>query len=361
MRVILVDDEQYSLRVLENLLSKEKDLEIVGSYTNPEEALKDLDNTEPDGALLDIEMPGMNGLELGAQLMNKRSEMEIIFITAYSEYALEAFEVSAIDYLLKPVSEKRLAGAIARLRNRIEASKTSSRLMSSDGLRIKSFGGFDLYDSNGRTVNWRTKKGKELFIYLWLLEGRSVNKDQIIEDVFPEKTADKGSALLHTTIYQIRNGLKKVGVGDSISYVNENYYLNISVESDIKLLKDLLEKDELTAEDIESIVGICRGEFLQESYPWMADVKQEIDNMVFNRLNKCGRRQHQLLTAEALKLMLKIDPYSEEAARWMIELLGKQGKKKEMVLFYNGFVSELSRELGISPSRETENLLLQYY
>ena len=116
MKTILIDDEPMALEVLANLLPAYEDLDIVGRYTNPLDALEKIKITEPDIIFLDIEMGNMNGLELAQVFMAELPKVEIVFVTAYSQYAVDAFELNAIDYLLKPIQEKRLIKAIERLR-----------------------------------------------------------------------------------------------------------------------------------------------------------------------------------------------------------------------------------------------------
>src|SRR5690554_7117348 len=106
MKVMLVDDESAALQVLSSMLSIYEDIEILGSYTNPLDALEASRKAKPDVVFLDIEMGTVNGLET-AELFSGQGEPEIVFITAYSQYAVEAFEVNAMDYLLKPIQERR--------------------------------------------------------------------------------------------------------------------------------------------------------------------------------------------------------------------------------------------------------------
>src|SRR5690625_198134 len=98
MREILVDDEMLALNYLKNALDKIGDYEVVGTYTNPVKAYNQIDDLEIDVAFLDIEMPGMNGIELAEKLLEKRPHLLVVFVTAYENYAIKAFEVNSIDY-----------------------------------------------------------------------------------------------------------------------------------------------------------------------------------------------------------------------------------------------------------------------
>jgi two-component system LytT family response regulator len=112
LRVFLVDDETLALKRLARLLVATGRVEIVGSTTDPEAALEFLANETVDALFLDIQMPGLNGFELLARL---RSQPFVIFTTAFDQYALRAFEVNSIDYLLKPIETEQLDRALAKL------------------------------------------------------------------------------------------------------------------------------------------------------------------------------------------------------------------------------------------------------
>lgn len=118
MTALIVDDERLARSEMRRLLAAHPDIEVVGEARNAEEALQLAGELEPELLFLDIQMPGQTGFELLEML--ERVPM-VIFTTAYDEYALKAFEVNAIDYLLKPISPERLAGALGRVASRRSA------------------------------------------------------------------------------------------------------------------------------------------------------------------------------------------------------------------------------------------------
>lgn len=116
MRAVIVDDEPLARSVMRELLGAHADVEIVGECANGFEAVKAVSDAAPDLLLLDIQMPKLDGFEV-LDLIG--GETDVIFVTAYDQYAIRAFEVHAVDYLLKPFSPERLAEALARARQRI--------------------------------------------------------------------------------------------------------------------------------------------------------------------------------------------------------------------------------------------------
>ncbi|PTY02839.1 DNA-binding response regulator [Opitutaceae bacterium EW11] len=117
MNAVIVDDERLAREELRALLNGFDDVKIVGEAANATEAIALLAEVTADVLFLDIEMPGCTGFELLSAL--PRSPREVVFVTAYDEFALRAFSVNAVDYLLKPVKPLRLADTIKRLRERL--------------------------------------------------------------------------------------------------------------------------------------------------------------------------------------------------------------------------------------------------
>jgi DNA-binding LytR/AlgR family response regulator len=117
LRMLLVDDEPLALRLLVASLRDEPDVEIVGTANDGDAALHEARRLKPDLVVLDVEMPGRDGMSVAAEL-EREGGMEIIFLSAFDRYATAAFDVEALDYLLKPLKPERLRQALARARRR---------------------------------------------------------------------------------------------------------------------------------------------------------------------------------------------------------------------------------------------------
>lgn len=125
LEVVVVDDEQLARDELCFQLGRIGDLKVVGQAANGIEALKLIQEHEPDLVFLDVQMPGLNGFEVARQLVEARAGTQVVFVTAFDQYALKAFEVSAVDYLLKPVEPVRLENAVEKVRQRVTAQRTA--------------------------------------------------------------------------------------------------------------------------------------------------------------------------------------------------------------------------------------------
>jgi two-component system response regulator LytT len=123
---LVVDDEQPAREELCYLLSQAGDVDVVAQAENGRDALGLLDDLEPDIVFLDVQMPGLTGFEVARQVAGRPSPPHIVFVTAFDQYALDAFQVNAVDYLLKPVDPARLEQALGRARRRLESSRGSA-------------------------------------------------------------------------------------------------------------------------------------------------------------------------------------------------------------------------------------------
>ena len=203
MRVLLVDDEELGLIRLKNAAEKvlPKETEIL-SYTNPLKALEENADNTIDVAFLDIDMPVLNGVMLAKRLKIGNPKINIIFVTAYSEYALDAYHMHASGYVTKPVNEEKLQAELDGLRYPVEIKPTQK-------LQVKCFGNFEVF-ANGVPVKFQYTKSKELFAYLIDREGAAVNINELNAVLWEEDH----KSYLRNLIADIQATLKSVGAAD---------------------------------------------------------------------------------------------------------------------------------------------------
>lgn len=127
MRCVVVDDEPLAIEIIADYVRRTDSLELAGMYTDPVQALSDIRSLSPDLVFLDIQMPDLNGLELSRMLPEGTN---VIFTTAFKEYAFESYEVDAVDYLLKPIRYQKFLEAVSRAEKR--ASSSAKELVRQD-------------------------------------------------------------------------------------------------------------------------------------------------------------------------------------------------------------------------------------
>jgi two-component system LytT family response regulator/two-component system response regulator LytT len=127
IRAVVVDDEQLARQEMCFLLQQLGGVEVVAQAGNGVEALSVIEECQPDVVMLDVQMPGLTGFEVARRVMEAGFESQVVFVTAFDQYAIDAFEVNAVDYLLKPVEPARLQTAVDRVRKRLAAEKPATR------------------------------------------------------------------------------------------------------------------------------------------------------------------------------------------------------------------------------------------
>ena len=126
LRTLVVDDEEPAREELCFLLGRLPDIEVAGQASNGVEAVRAVEDLRPDLVLLDVQMPGLTGFEVARRLLQRRLRAHVVFVTAFDQYAIEAFNVNAVDYLLKPVEASRLEQAVDRVRLRLATERGPS-------------------------------------------------------------------------------------------------------------------------------------------------------------------------------------------------------------------------------------------
>lgn len=365
MKVMLIDDELFALDVLEKQLNKVEGIEIVGKYQNPELALLDLTKLEVEAIFLDMDMGEVHGIEFAEKITAAYGHVEIIFVTAYPEFALEAFEVNAIDYLLKPVNLNRLKKAVLKTNEKLKLYKgrneTSPKTLES--LYINTMKSFRLINSEQHVVKWRTKKVKELFVFLWHHRGNQVHKAKIIEELWPEMDINKSMVLLHTTVYHLRKVLTENGADNPINLVNEHYTLSVPFASDFCELEKILKLNEISPIKVKQVLEIYSGDYLEEeNYPWAIQAQQLIRKSVLYFLEKFieaekKRGEHTQLVEVCLEKMLTLDIYNETYMVQLLKHYSRAGNIQRMKELYQLVSDRLENDLGINIPAEIEELI----
>ncbi|MED4601278.1 response regulator transcription factor [Paenibacillus validus] len=128
LRAMIVDDEELSVKWLKKILSESGDVEICQAFFSPLEAYEYVKTNKIDIAFLDISMPEINGISLSSLLLDLDATLDVVFVTAHDNYAIQAFEVSALDYLMKPVTAQRLAKTLDKVRRNNRSGTAGSSM-----------------------------------------------------------------------------------------------------------------------------------------------------------------------------------------------------------------------------------------
>ncbi len=217
MKVILVDDEKLQLIRLLNAVNKVLPDSEVLTYTNPVLAWKENENNLINIAFLDIEMPGINGIQLAKKFKSVNPKINIIFVTAYDNYALDAYKLHASGYVTKPVNEKKLKEEIEGLRFDVALKPTKK-------LQVKCFGNFEVF-YDGVPLKFARSKSKELFAYLIDREGAAINVNELNAILWED---DDHKSYFRNLVADIISTLKSVGLEDVFIKRHNECFIDIS-------------------------------------------------------------------------------------------------------------------------------------
>lgn len=368
LKAIIVDNERPAVNILKILLERTGQVHVAGGFLSAADALSELAFLKPDAAFLDIEMPEINGLELAEKLLAIDGDMEIIFVTAYDQYALEAFRVNALNYLLKPLSFEAVEQAVARLvkRKGFSAPPASPNKPANSG-RIYCFGKLTVYGAaSEQPVKWRTSKAEELFAYMLQHLETEVSKWEICEALWPECGAEKIDMHLHTTIYKMKKVLISANIQFDFKFINGCYWMSLSdVYTDVAELDSLDCSNIIVTEDAvekyEKILSLYKGDYLEgDDYIWSLARREEYARkyckLAFSLVNYHVKRNHYAAAERILQDILKKTPLEESAHEMLLKLYFIKRDRAAFVTHYNA-VKELFRaELGIPPSKSMQAL-----
>jgi len=221
IKAIALDDEYHALDRFNTIAKETGEIEVCGLFETVSKFLDYLKDNPCDVVFLDIEMPGRSGMDIIDDILNLHSGIEIVFVTAFNQYALQAFENSAIDYILKPLTFKRLLKTINRI------NKIAKQPAEEQKPFFKCFGSFEIY-IHGKPVIWRNAKTREIMAFLVHKEGAAVSWEVITETVWPDyDDFEKAHTNFHSTMYLLRKRLNEMGIENILECRRGNYRIHI--------------------------------------------------------------------------------------------------------------------------------------
>ncbi|MBB6733102.1 response regulator [Cohnella zeiphila] len=370
IRAFLVDDEEHALNLLRLFLERTGEVEVVGSASNGFDAMERLHAANPDVAFLDIEMPGMNGLELAERMGSENLRAQIVFVTAYDQYAISAFDRDAVDYLLKPLETERLAKTIQRLKRdtrRPEESAAVSAKPAAAGHapNVRLMGEIAVEGVGQERLRWRTGKEKELFAMLALRGQERLPRDLIVDALWPDEHYQKAKVYLHTCVSFLRKDLRQLGYEDALKYEGEAYYLTPGLlKTDYDCLTGAIRAAKSSAEpetgELERALSLYQAPlFRAEDYVWAEEdnrkLEQAVSELRLELAKRCERNADWNRLIAVAQEQLAASPYDEEAYRLLMKGYSAIGKHDEVARVYLQLTEKLG-ELGIGPSEVTRRL-----
>ncbi|MEK3885184.1 response regulator [Paenibacillus sp. PL2-23] len=366
MRAILIDDERLALIRMEQMVRAIDGMEVLGMFMDPAEAMAQVATDRPDIIFLDIQMPEISGLDLAVHIHECSPETEIVFVTAYDQYALEAFNVQALDYLLKPVSSERLAQAVERIRKCSKGRESvlgDAAKQARPAVGVRCMGSLELLLEGQAPIRlkWRTAKIKELFAYLLHNRGQVISRDMLIELLWPEVEEKAGIVNLQTSVYRIRTMMKELGLQDALRLGYSQYGYRLEAEgvvldserwdAELRVLPPL---SEATADAHLRVFHAYEGDYWgEDSYFWAEPERRRLKSMWRHHAGELaeyyqGIGKHR----EALALygrMIKLDPALEQAHWAIMRIYDGMNDRSSVHAQYELLAAALEQSAGIQP------------
>lgn len=369
INTVLIDDDKFAMKELEFMLGPKTQLRIIGKFLDPLEGLSHFDELKPQVVFLDINMPSINGLELAIKLKEKSPELIIVFTSAFDEYAIEAFNLYAIDYLLKPISTVRFESTLKRIMELIETRELLDQNKQKEincKLYIKTFGKFEIGFEGQEPIRWRTEKIKELFVFLLHNANKELPKDVLLNVIFNRGSLGNSTHQLHNAIYYIKNALFNYGISKDLIDITGKYLLKVNenlIDSfQFKQWVGKIKNREVGAEEIRRIENLYTGDYLEDiDMTWVSLEREYLRRRymeVVNYLSGFYLQQERFSDAE--EILIKAynrDPYFEDITIKLLTVYIKSKRNDLAIKHYKDYERILIKELGISPEKEIRDII----
>lgn len=267
LRIAVLDDENHALERFETVVGEFDDIGSCKLFDDADDLLAWIGENPLDVVFLDIEMPGKSGMQLAEELHEISPGLSVVFVTAFSQYAVEAFELSVSDYLMKPVSKERLRKTLDRIAGGKALSSQAAKRVS-----IRCFPRFECrIDDKVFPLN-NLMKAKELLAFLVSRNGAETSWDQITEALWPDTDYEKAHNNLHITTFRLRKWLSENDITQIFEARRNSYRVAVS-----EFNCDLYDLEEaMKAGDRRRAGLLYQGEFLEEEgYHWAYPIQAE--------------------------------------------------------------------------------------
>lgn len=363
MKAILIDDEKAMHLIMSRLLVKLPGIEVVGKFQDTASAEAYLDGHPVDMIFVDIQMPKETGMRFAERMAELRPELHIVFVTSHKDYALEAFDLLALDYIVKPISLERLEKTVRRALAMHRYALTEQSEEARSGVSIYGLGGLEVRSADGRGVKWRSRKSAELFGYLLVHRGRMISRTRLIDDVFDGMPQRNAEVYLNTAVYQLRKSLEPLGLKSLITSDNDHYGLDIpdAYIDYVEIGEKMKGFDVIDATNLEQAIEVemqYTGDlFGERGYLWaLHEVERYSEQYIaFAKRLIAALTQRDEGDPTALRLLQKLHARNELDEDVVSLLLRVHATRQDQTAFqalYTEHVRTLRKELRIEPSME---------
>jgi two-component SAPR family response regulator len=364
MNIVVIDDDNAARYIAEKMLSKIPGIRTVVTFSNSQDAEGYLLTNQVNIIFIDIVIKEENGIEVAKYLRALYPQVIIIFMTSHPEYALEAFDVYALDYMVKPISKERLTTTIEKARSYISDTPVNQ----ATELFVYALGGCNVKNADRKPIKFSSSKSEELLVYLLYHQGKIISKWKIIDDVFPDLSLSNAEGYLKTTVYKLRKALQQNNVKDVLIQSNGGYFIdNSKVYMDYLDLKSKISIINLwepsLVEEAMKTEQLYQGElFSGKDYRWSYFERDCLNNLYADfakGLCNCILAENMSERYSAILYILKklqtLNELDQETAFLFMRLYADLKDRKAFDGYYRKYNKLLKEELGVIPDQEFIN------
>lgn len=357
IRAVLIDNEPLALHYFQNKLQNFQQIEVIKTFTSVKLFLNSLPSLEFEVIFLEIKLDELNGLEVADIIKSNHPHVIVIFITSYSEFAIQAYEIGGLDYLLKPISQARLQKTISRIEHEFSMQQLVQQT-SNTILNVQCFNQFATY-SNNSLVSFKTEKTKELFAYFILHPNMPIHRDVLIEILWPNLDYVRAKSNLHTALSYLRKTLNNMGYTNCIIFSNKYYiFEKPNILCDLYEFQDCFNDFKKSDYPPITLINQCLaiykdGLLVFDDYEWATSDRDKLTKSYIELLEKGFQTSIATETEKAidyLKRLIEFDPYNEHKLEQYLQLLINAGFHTQAYTIFLSYEQKLKEDLALTPS-----------
>lgn len=358
IRTIVVEGESFQSEEIRMFLDATEQISIEKTYSDPFTALSEAKTMLPQVVFTDTVMSSMDGVTFAERYLEKNPLTNIVFISERRQDAVRAFEIHALDYLVKPLNSHRFSATKRRIKHKVYNMGNPNNC----NLSIKCFNQLNVY-VNGRPIKWQRVKAEELFAFLLMNLGKFISKELIIENLWPGYEKKSALSILQTTACYVRNVLSIVENWGSLDYKAGSYQLKLNhAECDLfEFEKALREIEDGRNDNYSAVERVCllygKGFISQNGYVWSIEKDQELLNRLVALLKNINEKfthfERDAERIKILKLLSTIVPYEEEINNLLLNALKSLERFDELKNHYLWLEKVLREEYDTVPEKST--------
>ena len=356
MRAVIIDDELSAINEIKYLLEN-FGIQVAGAFTNPKEGYDFVILDKPNIVFLDINLPMLNGLDLGKQIRRCCLNVFIIYITSYPQYALDSFQAYPLDYLLKPINGARFKETLQRIRGLYDSRSDLHQI----ALRIKCFGDFKIIIEN-KQVKMPGHRVTELLVYLLCHYQQALTQDQLVKTLFNSSIEERNKNNFRVTMFRLRHVLMELNISKDMVLIRDDFSIKVQpgicdLIDFINFVNDHMHINEYNADRAFEIIETIDGDIFSDvDVDWLMDIQEAINVQVEVLLLKTAKYYIKSNTDlnRAEMILMKLINFNNLSERGYILLLEHYIKTKSISKYCQAFkqyAQMMKFDLDINPER----------